>query len=141
MAPCSGVRVPKAHYMTNLARTIRRGAVTAVALLAGLAADVRSQEVQQAPVDREQLTRYARAHLALDAARTEFHATIARIHDDIGLARAREDLDAKVAGIHSENAITSEQYGLITLLISQNEQVRAVFEDISRQLRAGAGTP
>jgi hypothetical protein len=129
------------HYMTNLARTIRRGGVIGFLLLVGVAADGRSQDVQQAPVDREQLTRYARAHLALDAARTEFHTTIARIHDDIGLARAREELDAKVAQIYSDNAITSEQFGVITLLISQNEQVRAVFEDIARQLRGGAGTP
>ncbi len=125
--------------MPNLARTIRRGAAFALVLFAGIATDARSQDVQQPPLDREQLTRYARAHLALDSARAEFHATIAHIHDDIGLARAREDLDVRVAAIYSANTITSEQYGVITLVISQNEQVRAVFEDISRQLRAGAG--
>ena len=84
---------------------------------------------------------YARAHLALDAAREEFHARIARIHDDPGLARAREELDAKVAQIFIEHAISSERYGEITLLISQNEEVRAVFEEISRQLRGGESPP
>mgnify|MGYP001381462288 CR=1 FL=1 len=127
--------------MTNLARTIRRGVVLALVLVAAVASGGQSQEVPQVPLDREQLTRFARAHLALDTARAEFHATIARIHDDIGLARAREELDATVAQIYADNAITSEQYGVITLLISQNEQVRAVFEEITSQLMTRAGAP
>ena len=124
--------------MANLARTTRRGVLLTLVLLASLAASARGQEP---PLDRERLTRYAQAYVALDAARTEFHATIARIHDDLGLARARQDLDAKVAQIYLDHRFTSEEYGSITLLISQNEQVKAVFEGIVRELRAGAGTP
>jgi polyphosphate kinase len=124
--------------MTEFARATWRAAPLAVTLFALVAA---GGSAQAAPLDREQLTRYARAHIALDAARDEFHATIARIHDDVGLARARAELDAKVAQIYLDNAITSEQYSEITLLISQNEQVRAIFEGIVRDLRAAAGTP
>lgn len=124
--------------MTALARTILRGAVVALVLLSGLVAEGRAQSD---PLDRELLTRYARAHLALNAARDEFHAKIARIHDDAGLARAREELDATVAQIFVEHAISSERYGEITLLISQDEEIRAVFEEILRQLREGGGSP
>ncbi|MBM4183786.1 MAG: hypothetical protein FJ207_06105 [Gemmatimonadetes bacterium] len=115
-----------------------RSTVLALLLMGVLAADLRAQDV---PLDRAELTRYARAYLALDAAREEYYATIARIHDDIGLARARAELDAKVAEIYAGNAITSERYGVITLVISESDQVRAVFEEIVRQLRAGAGAP
>jgi hypothetical protein len=104
-------------------------------------AAVAGARAQSAPVDRQALTQYARAHLALDAAREEFHATIARIHDDPGLARAREEYEAKVTRIHVEHAISRERYGEITFLISQNEDVRAVFEEISRQLREAGSTP
>jgi hypothetical protein len=124
--------------MTDLARATLRVASLALLLVAGASTDGRSQDL---PLDREQLTRYARAYLALDAARDEYYAKIARIHDDVGLARAREELDGRVAQIYAETAITSEQYGVITLLVSQNEQVRAVFEEITRQLRGGSASP
>ena len=124
--------------MTRLTRRILRAAALALALLTGLVAD---GGAQSGPLDREMLTRYARAYLALDAARDEFHAKIARIHDDAGLARAREELDVRVAQIYAEHGISSERYGEITLLISQDEELRAVFEEISRQLREGAGSP
>ena len=126
------------HNMTRPTRTILQTAVLTLALLTGVVADGMSQP---APVDREQLTVYARTHLALDAARDEFHARIARIHDDVGLARARAELDATVARIFVEHAISSERYGEITLLISQNEAVRAVFDEISRQLREASPAP
>ena len=124
--------------MTGLGRAIARGAVLALVLLSGAPA---AGSAQDAPLDREQLTRFARAHIAMGAARDEFHAKLARSHDDDGLGRARQELDARIAQILVENALSSEQYGVITLVISQNEEVRAVFEQISRQLSGGGGTP
>jgi hypothetical protein len=124
--------------MTNLARTTLRVAVLMLALATGVVAPARAQD---AALDREQLTRYAQAYLALDSARAEFHAAIARIHDDVGLGHARTELDAKVSRIYLDHQFTVEQYGSITLLISQNEQVKGVFEGIVSQLRATAGTP
>jgi hypothetical protein len=108
----------------------------AALLLAGLASSARAQTA--APLDREELTRYARAYVALDAARQAFHARIAGIHDDIGLARARAELEAEVAQIHADHAITSERYAQITLLVSQDATVRGVFEEIVSQLRSTA---
>ena len=107
----------------------------AVMLLAAAAAPVRAQAD---PLDREELTRYARAYVALDAARTAYHAKIAGIHDDLGLSRARAELEAEVARIHEEHAITTERYGEITLLISSDAAVRADFDEIVGQLRATA---
>ena len=105
----------------------------AMLLMAGVVAPAHAQA---APLDREELTRYARAYVALDAARAAFHAKIAGIHDDLGLARARAELEAEVARIYEEHAITSERYGEITLLISRDEAVRADFEEIVSRLRA-----
>lgn len=106
-----------------------------VLLLAGLAAEARAQA---APLGRDELTRYARAYVALDAARTAFHTKIAGIHDDLGLARARAELEAEVARIHEEHAITIERYGEITLLVSRDAAVREDFEEIVAQLRSTA---
>ena len=107
----------------------------AALLLVGAVGDARAQTV---PLDREELTRYARAYVAMDTARQAFHERIARIHDDVGLARARAELDAELARIYAEHAITSERYAEITLLISQHAGARADFEEIVSQLRATA---
>jgi hypothetical protein len=112
---------------------IGRVVALATLLLLGLTA---SAHAQTDPLDREELTRYARAYVALDAARQAFHERIARIHDDAGLARARAELDGELAQIYTEHAITSERYGEVTLLISQNAAVRADFEEVVSQLRA-----
>jgi hypothetical protein len=120
--------------MTDLRRAMARGALV-TALLVSLLASVTA--AQEPPVDREQLARYARAHIALSAARDEFHAKIARVHDDVGLARARQEMDARITEILTENALTSEQYGVLTLLVSENEAVRAVFDEISAALTRG----
>jgi hypothetical protein len=107
----------------------------AALLLAGFTGGAHAQGD---PLDREELTRYARAYVALDAARQAYHERIARIHDDAGLARARAELEAELAQIYAEHAIPSERYGEITLLISQDATVRGVFEEIVSQLRATA---
>ena len=125
--------------MTHLERAIVRGTFLVLALVVGAPAHVRAQDAP--PIDREQLTRFARAHIAMGVARDEFHGSLARIHDDEGLIRARQELDARTAEILVENALTSDQYGVITLVISSNEEVRATFEEISRQLSGGGGTP
>jgi hypothetical protein len=108
----------------------------AALLAAGFASSAQAQT--PAPLDREELTRYARTYLALDAARQAFHAKIAGIHDDIGLARARAELEAEVAQIHVDHAITSERYAQVTLLVSQDATARGVFEEIVSQLRTAA---
>ena len=118
--------------MTSRIRAIASGGVLALVLVCGLAAPGRAQE---APLDREHLTRYARVHIAMDVARDEFHAKIAGIHDDVGLARARQEMDARIAEILTEHGMTMARYAEITLLVSQDEAVRSVFEEISRRLR------
>jgi hypothetical protein len=124
--------------MADLERAIVRGTFLVLALVVAPPAHVRAQD---APIDREQLTRFARAYIAIGAARDEFHAQLGRIHDDTGLVRARQELDAKIAQILNENALSPERYGIITLVVSQNEEVRAAFEEISRQLSRGGGSP
>ena len=121
--------------MTKLVRAMVRAAALAFLLTSVVVPSARAQE---APLDRAELTRYARAHIAMDAARDAFHATIARTHDDVGLAKAREEMDARVARILIENQLTTERYGVIRLSISQNESLRMVFDEISTQLRAAA---
>jgi hypothetical protein len=124
--------------MTERVRAIPRRISLALPLLLAAAAAASSQ---QAPLDRELLTRYARAYVATSAARDEFYARIARIHDDVGLARARAEMDARIAEILRGNALTSEQYGELTLLVSQDERVRVAFEEIVRELREQGSRP
>jgi hypothetical protein len=116
--------------MTKLPLAMSKAVLLALVLLAGASARIHAQ-----PLQREELTRYARAHFAMAEARDEFHRRIAGIHDDVGLARAREEMDLRVAQILEQNTMSSERYGEITLLISQREEIRAAFDEISRQLR------
>jgi hypothetical protein len=119
--------------MPKLLPAMSRAVLLALVLLAGTSA---SGAAQSQLLQRDELTRYARAHLAMGVARDEFHRRIAGIHDDLGLARAREEMNIRIAQILEENAMTSERYGEITLLISQDEAIRATFDEISAQLRA-----
>lgn len=85
---------------------------------------------QDAELDRERLTQFARAHVALTTARDVFHGKVGRVHDEDGRRRAREELVAQVAKVLAEHEMTQEEYDEITLTISLNGDVRAMFDEI-----------
>ena len=103
-----------------------------LALLPGVAA---AQDTTQ-PMDRERLTQFAAAHLAINEARDEFHGQVARVHDEEGRRRAREEVDERIAGILEEHEMTQEEYDEFILLISLDGELRTAFEEIVAQLQA-----
>ena len=122
--------------MNHRPRVMARGALLACALASGASAGAAAQE---APLDDEQLTRFARAYVATSAAKEEFHASIARVHDQEGRIRARQEMEAELVRILAEHYLTEQTYVEITLLVSVNAEARARFEATLRRLAEAPG--
>ena len=86
-------------------------------------------------MDTERLTRFAEAHLAINEARDEFHGEVARVHDEEGRLRAREEVDATLEEILAEHEMTRDEYDEFILLISLDGELRAAFEEVVAQLQ------
>ena len=118
---------------------LRRTAVFGAALLAiasvatprAVSAQDAAQEIE---ITRESVTEFARAHLAINDARDEFHGQVARVHDAEGRARAREEVESKIDTILEEHEMTREVYDQITLMISLDGELRTMFEEIVAEL-------
>lgn len=110
--------------------------VALFALLAVAAALPRAAQAQDTaePVDRERLTQFATAHIAINEARDAFHGEVARVHDEEGRLRAREEVDARIQEILEANEMTQEEYDDFILRISFDGELRAAFEEIVAQL-------
>ncbi|KPJ82957.1 MAG: hypothetical protein AMS19_06085 [Gemmatimonas sp. SG8_23] len=115
-------------------RTTSRGLLLLALALAGGTAPLASQEEQAEPLTREQLTEFARAHLAINEVRDEFHGEVARVHDEEGRTRAREQVEEKIASILEEHELTREEFDEITLRISLDGELRAMFDEILVEL-------
>ena len=109
--------------------------LSAIAVFAGLglatSAAAQDLEIQ---LDREQMTTFARTHIAINDARDEFHGAVARVHDREGRIRAREDVEATIESILEEAEMTREEYDQITLLISLDGELRIMFEEVMIEL-------
>lgn len=92
-----------------------------------------AQATSQQP-DRDRITQFATAHLGINQARDEFHGAVARVHDEEGRLRAREEVEANIAAILEENEMTREEYDEFILLISLDGELRATFEEIIAEL-------
>jgi len=90
-------------------------------------------------LDRERMTQFARAHVAINAARDEFHGKVARVHDEEGRRRAREEVEAQIAEVLEAQEMTKEQYDDITLRISLDGELRTMFDEILAELAAETG--
>ena len=126
-------------------RTPRRAllkalALTAVATLAGVAtpAPISAQDLETA-IDRDRMTEFALAHVAVNDARDEFHGAVARVHDPEGRLRAREEVEEAITTILEEAGMTREEYDQITLLISLDGELRTMFEEVMAELEEGTG--
>ncbi len=102
----------------------------AFALLPGA---VQAQEAPTAP-DRDRLVEYTRAHRAISDARDDFHGQVARVHDAEGRLRAREEVESAIDTILETHEMTREEYDGITLLISIDGDLRAMFDEIMIEL-------
>ena len=104
------------------------------ALLTTAPGTVRGQDAPQPPTE-ERLEQFARAHIAINEARDEFHGEIARVHDEEGRRRAREAVDERIAEILAENEMTQEEYDDFILRISLDGELRAAFEETVARLQ------
>lgn len=80
------------------------------------------------PVDEARLTQFAQAHIAINEARDEFHGQVARVHDEEGRRRAREEVDARIGEILEAHEMTQEEYDDFILLISLDGELRTAFD-------------
>lgn len=106
-----------------------------LALIGGMvtSAPVDAQSLAQ-ELDRERMVQFTRAHLAVNDARDEFHGAVARVHDEEGRIRAREEVEAAIAAILEEAEMTREEFDEITLMISLDGDLRTMFEEIMVEL-------
>lgn len=86
-------------------------------------------------VDEARLTQFAQAHIAINEARDEFHGQVARVHDEEGRRRAREEVDAKIEEILEAHEMTQEEYDEFILLISLDGELRAAFDALVIRLQ------
>ena len=100
-----------------------------------------SAQTELAVPDRERMTEFARAHLAINDARDEFHGKIGRLHDEQGRERARQELEEQIGDVLEASAMTREEYDQLILLISLNGEARALFDEIVRQLEEEGVAP
>ncbi len=109
-----------------------------VALALGAAvAPAAAQSVEE--VSREELTRFARAHVAIAEIRDDFHGEVARVHDAEGRQRAREQVEERIDTVLEEHELTREEFDDFTLRISLDGELRALFEEILAELGEETG--
>ncbi len=124
--------------LLRCAPSVRAALVTLVVAAAVVPVAAQTQE---APPDRERLTQFARAHIAINNARDEFHGKVARVHDEQGRERARQEMEVQVGEILSATAMTREEYDEIILIISIDGESRAMFDEILAELAEEGSAP
>ena len=118
----------------NKARQASLWSFATLALLAVAAAPA-SAQTEDKPLDRERMTQYARAHIALNDARDEFHGKVGRVHDEQGRERARQEMEQQVAEALEAAEMTREEYDAITLMISLDGDARALFDEVMEEIQ------
>ena len=114
--------------------------LTAMATSAVVATPVSiSAQDLEIAMDRDRMTEFALAHVAVNDARDEFHGAVARVHDPEGRLRAREEVEEAITTILEEVGMTREDYDQITLLISLDGELRTMFEEVMTELEEGTG--
>ncbi len=124
--------------LLRCAPSVRAALVTLVVAAAVVPVAAQTQE---APPDRERLTQFARAHVAINDARDEFHGKVARMHEEQGRERARQEMEVQVGEILSATAMTREEYDEIILIISLDGESRAMFDEILAELAEEGSAP
>ena len=124
--------------LLRCAPSVRAALVTLVVAAATVPAAAQTQE---APPDRERLTQFARAHIEINGARDDFHGKVARMHEEQGRERARQEMEVQVGEILSATAMTREEYDEIILIISIDGESRAMFDEILAELAEEGSAP
>lgn len=123
---------------TPMKPQMRTGPFVALVALLALGAVIPGQALAQdaaEPMDEARLTQFAQAHISINEARDEFHGQVARVHDEEGRRRAREEVDARIQEILEEHEVTREEYDEFILLISLDGELRTAFDALMVQLQ------
>ena len=112
--------------------------LTAAFAVAAPATQVEAQAEQTADATSnltdERLTQYAQLHQAINAARDEFQAQKAAVHDSEARERIREEMDERLHGLYEEHGMTKDDYDAITFMVSIDNDVRTRVEEIMATL-------
>jgi len=120
-------------------RTLGTGLALFVMSLTGGLVGPSPIAAQEMEIDRERMTQFVRAHIAINDARDEFHGAVARVHDEEGRTRAREEVEATIEGILEAQEMTREEYDEMTLMISLDGDLRIMFDEILEELTGTGG--
>ena len=112
-----------------------------VALGVAAAVAPAAAQAQEAPPDRERLMQFATVHIAINNERDEFHGKVARMHEEQGRERARQEMDGQVGEILSAAAMTREEYDELILIISLDGDSRSMFDEILTELAEEGNAP
>ncbi len=124
------------HVWLRGAHPLCAAFVAVLALIGADAAPLIAQQEASPTAEDSAMVRFARAHLAVAAARDEFHGRLARTHEAQERARLRDELGERLAGILESHEVTQAEFDRFTLLISSDAEARAKFEKILTDLAA-----
>lgn len=123
----------------------RRGLLVAATALLSLAGGPRGAHAQTrpappaaAPALDPKLVELAKLHVAMNQARDDFFAKIARTHDDAGKANLRKEFNRRVAEILGQHGTTQQEYQRMIFVISSDSAQRAQFDKALRQVAEAA---
>lgn len=122
------------HWLSSAPVRARRTAFLVAALVGFLGAEAVSAQTPSGTPGRTELTVFARAHLAMNEARDEFHAAIAAAHEEQVIERAREAFEERVAEILDESGLMRARYDQLLVIVSSDELARSMFAEILAEL-------
>lgn len=95
-----------------------------------------AQAADAAAMGDERLTQYATLHQAINTARDEYQASIARVHDREARERLRHEMDERLAALYEEHGMPKAEYDGITFRVSIDNDLRTRLEEILATLNA-----
>jgi hypothetical protein len=131
----------RSHHPSRRTPVVPKAVVAAIVFAAtAVSAPVRAQEPPLPQVGVEQLTPYAKAHIAIMAVRDEFAAQLADERNKTTEAQAelRRAVKERIALVIQEHGMTEAEHRRITYVISVDAEQRAAFERIRAELEAKA---
>lgn len=81
-------------------------------------------------LSEEKLQQYAALFTAITAARDEFQAQKARVHEEQARDRLRQEMDERLAALYQEHGMSQEEYDSITFLVSIDQAARTRLDSI-----------
>ena len=107
---------------------MKRALVATLITFSAVAGHLSAQQAPPSEVTEEVLAAYAKAHVALDAARDAYQRQLGRTHDLQEQARLRAELAETQLSVLAEHEIRQEEYDRITAVISVDQALRERFE-------------